>query len=123
MKKTRLATAAMAALTVLTAAGLTTACDVQQAVDCARLSLAITGNVNDIQQAVNDNDPDAFEAATDELQANIDELHGMEDAEVQEVGDSVADAADTLQVDAEGTVQVDLQPITDAAGQLTEVCS
>ncbi|MFR9723922.1 hypothetical protein ACL02R_11235 [Streptomyces sp. MS19] len=123
MKRTRLATAGAAALTVLTAAGLTTACDVQQAVDCARIALTITGNVDDIQQAVNDNDPDAFEAATGDLQASLDDLSGIDDEDVRRVADSFADTADTLQVNEEGTVQVDLQPLSDAAGELTEVCT
>ncbi|WP_129842353.1 hypothetical protein [Streptomyces sp. RFCAC02] len=123
MENLRRAAAGLAAVTVVTAAGLLTACDVERVVDCARLAVSITGSVDDIQQAVNDNDPDALDAAATELDGSIEELHGIDDEDVQALGDSLAEAAETVRVDAQEGVEVDLGPLSDVAGQLTDVCS
>ena len=53
--------------TALVAGGLTTACDVQKAVDCAQLALTVSNSADDLGNAATSNDPDAFGQAADAL--------------------------------------------------------
>ncbi|TDC71012.1 hypothetical protein [Streptomyces hainanensis] len=125
MRATAVAAVAVIATTGIT--GLTAGCDVQQAVDCARIAVDLTGNLNDLQQAVDAGDGDAFETALNDLDQNVEELHGVDDADAEQAGDSVAAAVDSIRAsgggEGGGEIQVDLAPLGDAISALSGVCS
>jgi hypothetical protein len=112
------------ALALALAAGATSACDIQQAVDCTRLALQISTASDRIEQAVTTSllgdDTDAFQ----ELAEDVEELNRrIEDTEVREAADSVAEAADNLQQAVERGETPDLSPLADATSELTTVCT
>ncbi|WP_326596854.1 hypothetical protein [Streptomyces sp. NBC_01803] len=109
--------------TALTA-GFTAGCDLQQAVDCARLALEVTSSAEALGQAVEANDPQAFADAADTLTGDVSDVQNdVDDADVSAAADSIQAALDSIQAGFEDGTVVDLSPLYDATGQLTDACS
>ncbi|WP_159037313.1 hypothetical protein [Streptomyces specialis] len=113
----------VSALTVVTA-GLTASCDLARAVDCARLALEVTNAADDLGNAIATGDVAAFDAAADSLSANVDEVRGdVDDSDVDAAADSVQQALDSIESGFRNGTEVDVSPLFDATGQLTDACS
>lgn len=121
MRANRMTTiAALAALAAAGAAG----CDVQRAVDCARLAAQVTDAAADLQQAVNTESLQDDADALDELTRDVDELQGeVDDTDVRDAAQSVLDAAESVQQSAEQGSTPDLSPLTEATDELTSICT
>jgi hypothetical protein len=120
--RTSLAVAA-ALVAVTTAAGCGA---VERAFDCAQTALVISDSVDDLQRAVSDagENPAAAQQALDEIDKNLDDLGGRTDnADVAKAVDQLADGVNNVRDAIESGQTPDLTPVTDAAGELTNVCS
>jgi predicted nucleic acid-binding Zn-ribbon protein len=124
-RRTTIAAAvAAAALTV----GLTTGCDaVNKALDCVSAADAIADSVTELQQAVENasNDPTQIEESLDSINKNLDEIGDKTDnTDVNKAVDDLQQAVTNVR-DAvkNGDETPDISPITDAAGELTKVCT
>ncbi|WCN01556.1 hypothetical protein [Streptomyces sp. M92] len=120
-------TAAAAAAFALTA-GLTTGCDaVDKALDCVQTADAIADSVTALQQAVENasNDPTQLEESLNSIDKNLDEIGDQTDnADVGKAVDDLGKAVDNVRTSVEnGDNTPDLAPVTDAAGELTKVCT
>jgi hypothetical protein len=108
----------------MVSAGFVGGCDVQRAVDCARLALEVSESVDRLERAASGEDPEAFVDAADAVTGDIDELRGsVEDTDVREAADSVREAVDSVSGSFEEGVTVDLSPLGDAVGELTGACT
>ncbi|MGP3970247.1 hypothetical protein [Streptomyces sp. 6N223] len=119
-----LARAGALALTVTLAAGASTACDVQRAVDCAVLALEVSNAGDRVAEAVAtsviEDDADAFR----ELAEDIEELQDrVQDTDVREAAESVGEAAENIEQAVERGETPDLSPLVDATSELTGVCT
>ncbi|MFG3161452.1 hypothetical protein ACGFY8_16390 [Streptomyces sp. NPDC048232] len=119
-------TATTLAAVALTA-GLTTGCDaVDKALDCVRTADAIADSVTELQQAVeNTSDPTQWEESLDSIDKNLDKIGGQTDnTDVNQAVDDLGKAVDNVRTSVEnGDETPDLSPVTDAAGELTKVCT
>lgn len=120
-------TAAAVATFALTA-GLTTACDaVDKALDCVQTADAIADSVTALQQAVENasNDPTQLEESLNSIDKNLDKIGDQTDnADVDKAVDDLGKALDNVRTSVEnGDNTPDLSPVTDAAGELTKVCT
>jgi len=118
------AAVAAAALTV----GLTTGCDaVSKALDCVQTAEAVADSVTDLQQAVENasNDPTQIDEALASIDQNLDEIGDKTDnADVNKAVDDLNTAVKNVRTAVKnGDETPDLSPITDAAGELTKVCT
>jgi hypothetical protein len=116
--------AGVLALSVALAGGAVSACDLDRAVDCARLALQVSNASDRVADAVAtsvlDDDIDAF----GELAEDIGELERrVNDTDVREAAESVSEAAENLQRTVEDGREPDLTPLVDATAELTTVCS
>ncbi|GAB7108697.1 hypothetical protein JCM4814A_70110 [Streptomyces phaeofaciens JCM 4814] len=122
-------TAAVAATAVALTLGLTvTGCDaVSKALDCVQTADAIADSVTDLQQAVENasNDPTQLEESLNSIDQNLDEIGDKTDnADVNKAVEDLGDAVTNVRTAVEnGDNTPDLSPITDAAGELTKVCT
>ncbi|MDT0613012.1 hypothetical protein [Streptomyces lancefieldiae] len=121
------ATAATVAAVALTA-GLTTGCDaVDKALDCVRTADAIADSVTALQQAVENasNDPTQLEESLNSIDKNLDKIGDQTDnTDVNKAVDDLGKAVDNVRTSVEnGDKTPDLSPVTDAAGELTKVCT
>ncbi|WP_164419194.1 hypothetical protein [Streptomyces salinarius] len=119
-------TAATVAAIALTA-GLTTGCDaVDKALDCVRTADAIADSVTELQQAVeNTDDPTQWEESLDSIDKNLGKIGDQTDnADVNKAVDDLGKAVDNVRTSVKnGDETPDLSPVTDAAGELTKVCT
>lgn len=121
------ATAAAVAAFGLTA-GLTTGCDaVNKALDCVQTADAIADSVTELQQAVQNasNDPTQLEESLDSIDKNLTKIGDTTDnTDVNKAVDDLTAAVGNVRTAVKnGDETPDLSPVTDAAGELTKVCT
>ncbi|MFE4966495.1 hypothetical protein [Streptomyces sp. NPDC056660] len=121
------ALAAVAATAALTAA-LLTGCDaVNKALDCVQTADSIADSVTDLQQAVENaaNDPTQADSSLDAIQSNLKKIGDKtDDADVNKAVDDLDKAVDNVRTAIRnGDSTPDVTPVTDAAGELTKVCT
>lgn len=126
-RRSRIAIVAAVAAVGLTA-GLTTGCDaVSKALDCVQTAEAVADSVTELQQAVENaaNDPTQIEESLDSIDKNLDEVGDKTDnADVNKAVDDLSTAVDNVRTAIKnGDETPDLTPVTDAAGELTKVCT
>ncbi|MEU1475951.1 hypothetical protein [Streptomyces sp. NPDC005760] len=124
----RITIAAAAVAAVALTAGLTTGCDaVSKALDCVQTAEAVADSVTDLQQAVENasNDPTQIDEALTSIDQNLDEIGDKTDnADVNKAVDDLSAAVTNVRTAVKnGDETPDLSPITDAAGELTKVCT
>jgi hypothetical protein len=119
------------AITTLAAAALlvplTTGCDaVDKALDCGRLAVEISNDVDDLQDAVTGaavNPADA-DKILDALDKDIDKVGDRTDnTDVGKALDDLQKAVDNVQTSVDSGKRPDLAPVKDATGELTNVCT
>ena len=123
----RTVTAVATVATIALTAGLTTGCDaVDKALDCVRTADAIADSVTELQQAVeNADDPTQWEESLNSIDKNLDRIGDQTDnTDVNQAVDDLGKAVDNVRTSVEnGDETPDLSPVTDAAGELTKVCT
>ncbi|MFD5284454.1 hypothetical protein [Streptomyces rubrogriseus] len=123
----RTVTAVATVATIALTAGLTTGCDaVDKALDCVRTADAIADSVTELQQAVeNADDPTQWEESLNSIDKNLDKIGDQTDnTDVNQAVDDLGKAVDNVRTSVEnGDETPDLSPVTDAAGELTKVCT
>ncbi|MFI7504190.1 hypothetical protein ACIBVL_38075 [Streptomyces sp. NPDC049687] len=124
----RTAIAASAAAVALTLGFTVTGCDaVNKALDCVQTADAIADSVTDLQQAVENasSDPTQLEESLTSIQNDLDKIGDKTDnADVNKAVDDLDKAVTNVRTAVEnGDNTPDLSPITDAAGELTKVCT
>ncbi|WP_369223025.1 hypothetical protein AB5J52_18060 [Streptomyces sp. R39] len=119
--------AAVTAATALTTALLTGCDSVNTALDCVRTADSIADSVTDLQQAVENaaNDPTQTDASLDSIQQNLRKIGDRtDDADVNKAVDHLQQAVDNVRTAVRnGDSTPDVTPVTDAAGELTKVCT
>ncbi|MDX3388121.1 hypothetical protein PV682_42790 [Streptomyces niveiscabiei] len=124
----RIAIAAATAAVALTVGFTTTGCDaVNKALDCVQTAETVADSVTDLQQAVENaaTDPTQVDESLASIDKNLDSLGDKtDDTDVNKAVDSLRDAVTNVRkaVDS-GDKTPDLSPLTDAAGELTKVCT
>ncbi|MFI7383005.1 hypothetical protein [Streptomyces sp. NPDC049813] len=121
-------TALLAAAVALTAATAATGCSaVDKALDCVQTADAIADSVTDLQQAVENaaNDPGRTDEALASIDANLDNIGDKTDnADVSQAVSDLGRAVDNVRTAVRnGDETPDVTPVTDAAGELTKVCT
>lgn len=121
------AIAAVAAITALTAA-LLTGCDTaNKALDCVQAADSIADSVTALQQAVENaaNDPTQADTSLDAIQRNLRKIGDKtDDADINKAVDNLDTAVDNVRTAIRnGDSTPDVTPVTDAAGELTKVCT
>ncbi|UIX33786.1 hypothetical protein [Streptomyces sp. GQFP] len=109
-------------------AGLTTGCDaVNKALDCVQTADAIATSVSDLQQAVENaaNDPTQASEALDSIDKNLNDIGDKTDnADVNKAVDDLSTAVNNVQTAIDGgDATPDISGVTDAAAELTKVCT
>ncbi|MET9416281.1 hypothetical protein ABZY03_19260 [Streptomyces klenkii] len=118
-----LAATALAALAVPLAAGCSTA---QKAVDCARLGIEISNDVDDLQRSVTDTATDTDNAGKilDNLEKDTKKLKDKSsNVDVGKALDHLQKAVGNVRDSLPDDRTPDLTPLTDAAGELSKVCT
>ncbi|MFF8813466.1 hypothetical protein [Streptomyces pactum] len=118
----------LAAASLVLAVPALTGCDsVQKAVDCAQLALEVTNDVNELQNAltgaaVNPQDADKI---IDLLEDDLDKLGDRTDnADVAKAVENLDQAVGNVRTAMDrGDRTPDLTPVTEALGELTNVCT
>ena len=123
----RIATAVTVAAIGLTA-GLVTGCDaVDKAIDCVQTADTIADSVTGLQQAVENaaNDPTQTDASLNSIEKDLDKIGDKTDnADVNKAVDHLNTAVDNVRTAVKnGDDTPDISPVTDAAGELTKVCT
>ncbi|MEV0484880.1 hypothetical protein AB0I69_30260 [Streptomyces sp. NPDC050508] len=123
----RIAIAATVAVIGLTA-GLTTGCDaVNKAIDCVQTADTIADSVTGLQQAVENaaNDPTQTDKSLNSIEKDLDKIGDKTDnADVNKAVDNLDKAVDNVRTAVKnGDNTPDISPVTDAAGELTKVCT
>ncbi|MEU5191862.1 hypothetical protein AB0G83_32705 [Streptomyces klenkii] len=114
---------ALAALAVPLAAGCSTA---QKAVDCARLGIEISNDVDDLQRSVTDTATDTDNAGKilDNLERDTKKLKDKSsNVDVGKALDHLQKAVGNVRDSLRDDKTPDLTPLTDAAGELSKVCT
>ncbi|MFD9466877.1 hypothetical protein [Streptomyces sp. NPDC060027] len=119
------ALAVAAALVVLPAA---VGCDaVSKALDCVQTADSIADSVTDLQQAVENaaNDPTQTDESLNAIENNLDKIGDKTDnADVNKAVDDLSKAVANVRTAVKnGDSTPDISPVTDAAGELTKVCT
>ncbi|GAA3584753.1 MULTISPECIES: hypothetical protein [Streptomyces] len=127
-RRSRIAIAAAAIAAVGLTAGLTTGCDaVNKALDCVQTAEAVADSVTELQQAVDNasNDPTQIDEAIVSIGDNLDEIGSKTDnADLDKATADMRKALLEVQTAVEnGDTTPDISGITDAAGELTKVCT
>jgi hypothetical protein len=125
-RRITIAVAAMAAVGLT--AGLTTACDaVDKALDCVQTADTIADSVTDLQQAVENasNDPSRLDESLASIDKNLGKIGDKTDnADVNKAVDDLDKAVSNVRTAVRnGDNTPDISPVTDAAGELTKVCT
>ncbi|MGW3076063.1 MULTISPECIES: hypothetical protein [unclassified Kitasatospora] len=121
---------AATALALLLAAPLFTACDADQALDCGKRAISLTGDVQDLaDSAVNvgqitddsrrTHTVEALKKVADDAKKIRQDNGGKADAAADRLSKAVNDAIDRV---SKGK-QPDFKPITDAAGDIGKACA
>ncbi|MFE9252975.1 hypothetical protein [Streptomyces sp. NPDC007088] len=123
----RLALAAAATALLLAAPTLTACSAVDTALDCARAADAVADSVTRLQQAVDNAGNDPLDAE-DDLRAIDDNLADLKDrtdnADLSKAADHLSDAVSEVRAGIDnGDTTPDLGPVTEAAGEITKVCT
>ncbi|MFE9929463.1 hypothetical protein [Streptomyces sp. NPDC005533] len=123
----KLRIAAIAVAAVLTVPALS-ACDaISTAMDCANTAVAITDGANDLQQAVSQagNSPQDAQNALNQIEANLKKIGDQTDnADLGKAIDSMSTAVKNVRASIEsGNTVPDIQPVADAAGEISKVCT
>jgi uncharacterized protein YoxC len=121
-------TAAAVTATVALTTGLTTGCDnVDTAIDCVRTADTIADSVTELQQAVENTtgDPTRVSESLDTIDRDVNKIGDTtDDADVNKAVDDLGTAVDNIRkAIANGDRTPDLGPVTEAAGELTKVCT
>ncbi|MFE8936985.1 hypothetical protein ACFYNX_05745 [Streptomyces sp. NPDC007872] len=119
------------ALAVATAATLTTVLSgcsaLDTALDCVRTADAIATSVSNLQQAVSSasNDPTQIEEALTSISTELGNLKNTtDDADLSKAVDDLTKGVDSVRAAVKnGDTTPDITPITDAAGEVTKVCT
>ncbi|MEU1813621.1 hypothetical protein ABZ543_00270 [Streptomyces roseifaciens] len=122
-RKAALALAAAALVAVPLAAGCSTA---QKAVDCARLGIEISNDVDDLQRSVTDTATDTDNAGKilDNLEKDTKKLKDKtSNVDVGKALDHLQKAVGNVRDALREDRTPDLAPLTDAAGELSKVCT
>ncbi|MEH6375565.1 hypothetical protein V7793_14685 [Streptomyces sp. KLMMK] len=122
-RKAALALAAAALVAVPLAAGCSTA---QKAVDCARLGIEISNDVDDLQRSVTDTATDTDNAGKilDNLEKDTKKLKDKtSNVDVGKALDHLQKALGNVRDALRDDKTPDLAPLTDAAGELSKVCT
>ncbi|SPF03227.1 hypothetical protein [Streptomyces sp. MA5143a] len=127
-RRRRMTAIAGAVAAVALTAGLTTGCDaVNKALDCVQTAEAIANSVSDLQQAVENasNDPSQLEESLNSIDDNLKEIGDKTDnADVNKAVDDLQKAVENVQTSVNnGDATPDISGITDAAKELTNVCT
>jgi len=124
----RIAIAAATAAIALTAGFTTTGCDaVNKALDCVQTAETVADSVTDLQQAVENaaTDPTRLDESLAGIDKNLNSLGDKtDDTDVNKAVDNLREAVTNVRkaIDS-GDKTPDLSPLTDAAGELTKVCT
>ena len=123
----RIAIAATVSVIGLTA-GLATGCDaVDKAIDCVQTADTIADSVTGLQQAVENaaNDPTQTDQSLNSIEKDLDKIGDKTDnADVNKAVDHLRTAVDNVRTAVKnGDNTPDISPVTDAAGELTKVCT
>ena len=126
-RTTTAAAAAALALAVLTT-GFATGCDaVGKALDCVQTADAIADSVTDLQQAVENaaDDPTQTDKSLDAIDRDLGKIGDKTDnADVNKAVDDLKKAVGNVREAVDnGDRTPDISPVTDAAGELTKVCT
>ncbi|CAM5645789.1 hypothetical protein [Streptomyces chartreusis] len=127
-RRSRITIAAAAIAAVGLTAGLTTGCDaVNKALDCVQTAEAVADSVTELQQAVESaaNDPTQLEESLTSIDKNLDKIGDKTDnTDVNKAVDDLQQAVTNVR-DAvkNGDETPDISPVTEAAGELTKVCT
>jgi uncharacterized protein YoxC len=121
-------TAIAAAAAAVLGIGLTAGCDsVNKALDCVQTADSIADSVTGLQQAVENaaNDPSQTDASLDDIEHNLKKISDKtDDADVNKAVDHVQQAVSNVRTAVRnGDKTPDVGPVTDAAGELTKVCT
>jgi uncharacterized protein YoxC len=121
-------TAAAVTATVALTTGLTTGCDnVDTAIDCVRTADTIADSVTELQQAVENTtgDPTRVSESPDTIDRDLNKIGDTtDDADVNKAVDDLGTAVDNIRkAIANGDRTPDLGAVTEAAGELTKVCT
>ncbi|MFJ9035545.1 hypothetical protein ACIRF8_02980 [Streptomyces sp. NPDC102406] len=120
--------AVLAAAVALTAVPAVVGCSaVDKALDCVQTADAIADSVTDLQQAVENaaNDPGRTDEALASIDKNLDTLGDKTDnTDVSKAVGDLNKAVDNVRTAIKtGDETPDITPVTDAAGELTKVCT
>jgi hypothetical protein len=119
-------TAVIATAVIALILPVTAGCDAKKTLDCAKLALAVAGDVDDLQRAVvgaalNRNDADKI---LDDLNKDVDKVQDHADnVDVRKAADDLKKAAGNVRTAVDKGEHPDLSPVKNAAGQLTNVCT
>lgn len=121
-------TAAFAVAAVLVALPAAVGCDaVNKALDCVQTADSIADSVTDLQQAVENaaNDPTQTDESLNAIENNLDKIGDKTDnADVNKAVDDLKKAVGNVRTAIKnGDNTPDVSPVTDAAGELTKVCT
>ncbi|MFJ4485866.1 hypothetical protein ACIP3D_26295 [Streptomyces longwoodensis] len=124
-RRTAIATA-LAAVALTTA--LATGCDaVDKALDCVQTADTIADGVTRLQQAVENasNDPAQIDQSLQTIDTDLDRIGDRtDDTDVNKAVDDLQKAVDNVRTAVRnGDRTPDISPVTDAAGELTKVCT
>lgn len=118
---------AAAAAALALAVPLTAGCAaVDRALDCASTASAVAGSVDDLQQAVSDagDDPVRARESLDAIEKNLDKIEKeTDDGDVGTAVSTLRDAVESVRSDVEAGRTPRTRPVTDAADELTKVCT
>ncbi|WP_406169635.1 hypothetical protein [Streptomyces sp. NBC_00996] len=121
-------TAAFAVIAALVALPAAVGCDaVDKALDCVQTADSIADSVTDLQQAVENaaNDPTQTDESLNSIEKNLDKIGDKTDnADVNKAVDDLDKAVGNVRTAVKnGDNTPDISPVTDAAGELTKVCT
>ncbi|MFE4631211.1 hypothetical protein [Streptomyces mirabilis] len=121
-------TAAFAVAAVLVALSAAVGCDaVNKALDCVQTADSIADSVTSLQQAVENaaNDPTQTDESLNAIENNLDKIGDKTDnADVNKAVDDLNKAVGNVRTAIKnGDNTPDVSPVTDAAGELTKVCT
>jgi len=128
MAARRRRTAALAVTAALVALPAAVGCDaVNKALDCVQTADTIADSVTDLQQAVENaaNDPTQAADALNSIDQNLDKIGDKTDnADINKAVDDLQKAVTNVRDSIKNGDQTpDVTPVTDAAGELTKVCT
>jgi hypothetical protein len=121
-------TAAFAVIAALVAIPAAVGCDaVNKALDCVQTADAIADSVTDLQQAVENaaEDPTQTDESLNSIEQNLDKIGDQTDnADINKAVDDLNTAVSNVRTAIKnGDETPDISPVTDAAGELTKVCT